>query len=83
MKITRENIIDHLVNYQLDLIGIKLTGKEKALTNWHNKYSITEKQIEEFKKYAIPLLKKIYKFNTKKAKDTFTWFMATFGLKKI
>jgi hypothetical protein len=81
MKVTRENIIDHLVDYQLNLINVKLTPKERSLGEWYNKYTLSEEQKKEFEKYAISLLKKVFKFNTTKAKDTFNWFLTTYGLK--
>jgi hypothetical protein len=42
---------------------------------------MTPAQHEEFKRYAIPLLKKIFKFNKAKAEDTFSWFDLQFGLR--
>jgi hypothetical protein len=38
-------------------------------------------QHELFKAYAIPLLKKIFKFNKTKAETTFAWFDLQFGLR--
>jgi hypothetical protein len=42
---------------------------------------MTQEQHEEFKRYAIPLLKKIFKFNKTKADATFNWFNLAYGLR--
>jgi hypothetical protein len=42
---------------------------------------MTPEQHQEFKRYAIPLLKKIFKFNKARAEDTFGWFDLQFGLR--
>jgi hypothetical protein len=48
---------------------------------WYFNNTMTQKQHEEFKRYAIPLLKKIFKFNKGKAESTFGWFDLQFGLR--
>ncbi len=55
--INRQNITDHLIEYQLKIIGKtidEVTNDEKWFTN----NTMTPEQHEEFKAYAIPLLKK-------------------------
>jgi hypothetical protein len=42
---------------------------------------MTPEQHAEFKAYTIPLLKKVFKFNTAKANSTFSWFNLQFGLR--
>ena len=79
-KINRLNVADHLVEYQLNMIG-KTMLEAIQTPEWFTKWTMTEEQHEEFKKYAIPLLKKVFKFNTNKAKDTFAWFDMQFGLR--
>lgn len=79
-KITRDNITKHLIEYQLKIIG--KTYEEAMITeNWFSKWTITKTQYDEFKKYAIPLLKKVFKFNKTKALKTFDWFDLYYGLK--
>lgn len=79
-KITRENIADHLLTYQLNMIG-----KDKTLLinedNWKFNNTLTREQFLQFKKYAIPLLQKTFHFRKSKAEDTFEWFRLTFGLR--
>jgi hypothetical protein len=78
--INRENIGDHLVEYQLNMIG--KTIKEVIDDEWwFSNNTMTPEQHEEFKAYAIPLLKKIFKFNKSKAERTFSWFNLQFGLR--
>lgn len=80
-KINRTNIARHLLEYQLNMIG-KTTVDTKNQSNWFKKWSITERDYNFFKSYAIPLLKKTFKCNTTKAVETFDWFNMQFGLKK-
>jgi succinate dehydrogenase flavin-adding protein (antitoxin of CptAB toxin-antitoxin module) len=48
---------------------------------WYFNWTMTQKQHEEFKAYAMPLLKKIFKFNKSRAEETFGWFDLQFGLR--
>lgn len=78
--INRNNITDHLIEYQLNLVG-KTIEEIKDDELWYTNNVITSEQHVEFKAYAIPLLKKVFKFNKSKAEDTFNWFDLAFGLK--
>jgi hypothetical protein len=79
-KVNRTNISEHLVDYQLKMIG-KTIEDVKNDEQWYYNNTMTEEQHEEFKRYAIPLLKKIFKFNKAKAEQTFQWFDLQFGLR--
>jgi hypothetical protein len=79
-KINRTNISEHLVEYQLKMIG-KTFSDVEGDELWYSNNTMTEEQHEEFKRYAIPLLKKIFKFNKSRAEQTFSWFDLQFGLK--
>ena len=79
-KVNRTNISEHLVEYQLNMVGktmLDVEGDEK----WYINNTMTQEQHEEFKRYAIPLLKKIFKFNKGRAEQTFSWFNLQFGLR--
>ena len=78
-KINRLTVAEHLLEYQFNLIG---KTKMDAIMDetWIVGWSLTPDQYAQFKAYAIPLLKKVFKCNTNKAKDTFEWFMMQFGL---
>lgn len=79
-RINRENIAEHLIQYQLEMVG-KTVEEASANPEWFNDFTMTTEQHEEFRKYAIPLLKKVFKYNTNKAKSTFEWFNLGFGLR--
>ena len=79
-KINRTNISDHLVEYQLKMIG-KTVLDVSGDPMWYHTNTMTQEQHEEFKAYAIPLLKKIFKFNKTRAEGTFGWFDLQFGLR--
>ena len=79
-KINRTNISEHLVEYQLKMVGKTLSDVEND-EEWYYTNTMTEEQHEEFKRYAIPLLKKIFKFNKARAEQTFQWFDLQFGLR--
>ena len=79
-KINRENIADHLLDYQLGMID-KSTQEAHMTKEWYNKWTMTQDQHDEFKAYAIPLLKKVFKCNKSRAESTFDWFDLEFGLR--
>jgi hypothetical protein len=79
-RITRENINRHLVEYQLAMVG-KTIEDTLSDDKWYFNWTMTKEQHEVFKKYAIPLLKKVFKFNKSKAEQTFNWFNLGYGLR--
>lgn len=79
-KINRTNISEHLVEYQLKMIG-KTMFDVSGDDMWYHNNTMTPEQHEEFKAYAIPLLKKVFKFNKSRAEQTFGWFDLQFGLR--
>ena len=79
-KVNRENVADHLVDYQLGIIGKSM--QEAYMTKeWYSKWTMTTDQHEVFKAYALPLIKKVFKCNKSKAENTFDWFDLQFGLR--
>ena len=80
MGINRTNIADHLVEYQLNIVG-KTIAEAYKTEEWYHKWTMTDEQFEEFKNYAIPLLKKIFRCNKRKAESIFSWFILQFGLR--
>ena len=79
-KLKRENLAEHLIEYQLNLI--ELTTLD-ALFNkdWIKKWSLTEEQHNIWKKYCIKTIKEVLKINSVKAKKTFEWLNLGYGLK--
>lgn len=80
MSINRTNIADHLVDYQLSMVG-KTVAEAIRTESWYSKWTMTTQQHEEFKAYAIPLIKKVFKCNKKRAEGIFGWFDLQFGLR--
>jgi len=82
MKINRLNISDELMKYQFNMIGKTF---QQAVSNpeWIKEWSMTQAQHDEFKAYAIPLIKKVFKCNKARAENNFSWFDLQFGLKII
>lgn len=79
-KINRENLAEHLIRYQLEMIG-KTLEEAKLTPHWYSDWSMTPEQREKFKGYAIPLIKKVFRTNKKNAEQTFAWFDLCYGLK--
>lgn len=79
-KITRENITQHLIEYQLNMIG-KTINEAKKDDKWYHNWTFTQQQYELFRAYAIPLIKKTFRCNTKKATETFDFFNLQYGLR--
>jgi hypothetical protein len=80
MGINRTNIATHLVEYQLAMIG-KTIEEAKKDDMWFFNWTITQKQADELRAYAIPLIKKVFKCNKSRAERTFSWFNLEFGLR--
>ena len=81
-KINRTNIATHLLEYQLNLIG-KTTANSNTEPDWFNTWTIKESDYMLLNFYSIALLKKVFKFNSYKARETFDWWYMQFGLKKV
>lgn len=80
MKVTRDNIMRHLIEYELGMVG-KTMMDTLDDEEWYFNITMTQAQHNEFRKYAIELIKKTFKCNTTKATHTFDWFNFGFGLR--
>lgn len=80
MVVNRTNIAEHLIRYQFDMVG-KTWDEAQEDDMWFFNWTMTQEQSDEFKRYAIPLIKKVFKCNRKKAEATFGWFFLEFGLR--
>lgn len=78
-KVNRSNIGEHLIKYQFTLVGKTM---EEALLDdmWFFNWKITQEKYDELKRYAILLIKKVFKCNRQKAEKTFEWFDKRFLL---
>lgn len=79
-KITRENLGDHLIEFQLKMVGHTV---EEALKDpwWFTNITMTKEQHTEFMVYAFPLVKKVFRCNKAKAWQTLDWFNLQYGLR--
>jgi len=79
-KITRENITEHLVEYELAMVGkTRLNAVDDD--RWFFNFTMTRAQHDEFKNYAVKLIRKVYKCNKSKGENLFDWFNVVFGLR--
>lgn len=78
--IKREQMAEHLIEYQLDMVG-RTMEDAKADPMWYYNITMTQAQFLEFRKYALFQIKKTYKCNKRKAEETFDFFNLQFGLR--
>jgi len=78
--INRTNIADHLIRHQLEMVG-KTWEEAQKDDMWFFNWTMTQDEHNQFKAYAIPLIKKVFKCNRQKAEATFSWFFLEFGLR--
>jgi len=81
-KITRDNITSHLIDVQLKMIG-KTRDDVKDDQEWYHNNTITREQLTDFNVYALPLIKKVFKCNTNRAKNILGMFDLNFGLRVV
>jgi hypothetical protein len=79
-KPSRETIGEHLMDYMLAIIG-KTRMDMIDSPNYRFEFTLTREQQIVFGEYAIFVLQKTFKFNKKKAVDTFKWFWDKFGVR--
>ena len=78
-KATRVNMIEHLIECQIGLID-KTIEDTVENENWINDWTMSQRQKDDFEKYSIPIIKKVFRCNTFKATKTYDWFIENFGL---
>lgn len=80
IKPNRNNISEILFEHLIFLIG-KNVKDAIDNPNWRKEWTISTKLYEQFKKYAIFTLKKVFKCNRTKAENSFNFFWLTYGIK--
>jgi hypothetical protein len=80
IKITRDNITKHLVEYQLKMVGKTLLDTLDD-DNWYFNITMTQTEFDEFRKYAVKLIRKTFRCNRLRGESTFDWFNLQFGLR--
>lgn len=80
--ITRINVSEHLLEFQFNILGKTMSDTiEENL--WKTEWRLSVKQKKLFKSYAMGVLKKVFRFNTSKARETYDFFDKNFGLSII
>ena len=79
-KINRTNVGDHLIDYQLEMVG-RTRAEAYKTPEWFRKWTMTTAQFEQWKAYSIPLLKKVHKCNRKVAEANFDYINGNWGLR--
>jgi hypothetical protein len=80
IKVNRDNCARHLVEKELEIVGKTMMDTLDDM-EWYTNITMTKVQHEEFKKYSIDLIKKIFKVNRAKATSIFDWFDFAYGLR--
>ncbi len=80
MIINRNNCYEHLLEKQFNIINKTIFDALFSEGRW-KEWEITEKQYIEFRKYAIKLIRRVYKCNKSKGEYNFDWFYNVHGLK--
>lgn len=79
-KINKHNLSDHLIEYQLQLIG-KTLDDAKGDERWFYNFTMTKIQFELFNRYALLLIQKVNKCNTSRTLETLDYFNLMYGLR--
>lgn len=77
----REEIVRKLVDMQMRMIGLTYEDAMNTPEFWRV-YSLTSEQTKEWRKQALPLIKKTFKINTTKATLTMHMFELDLGLRE-
>ena len=77
--INRMNVSEHLLEFQFNIIGKTISDTLKH-PEWRKEWKMNSKQKALFKSYAMAILKKVFRFNTLKARETYAFFDNEFGL---
>ena len=80
--ITRINVSEHLLEFQFNILGKTMSDTIEE-TWWKTEWRLSVKQKKLFRSYAMGVLKKVFRFNTSKAKETYDFFDSNFGLPLI
>lgn len=79
-KITRENVGEHLFDYQLKIVGktrVDVINDDR----WHFNWTMTQAQFMEFYKYAIKVLQKVFHCNRVNAVNAFNFYWSQFKVR--
>jgi hypothetical protein len=77
----REEINRKLVSMQMEMIGLTYQDAVDTPEFWRV-YTLTTEQTLEWRKAALPLIKKTFKCNKTRAQSTMSWFELNLGLRE-
>jgi hypothetical protein len=77
----REEINRKLVTMQMEMIGLTYQDAVDTPEFWRV-YTLTTEQTLEWRKAALPLIKKTFKCNKTRAQSTMSWFELNLGLRE-
>ena len=77
----REEINRKLVSMQMEMIGKTYQDAMDTPEFWRV-YTLTTEQTLEWRKAALPLIKKTFKCNKTRAQSTMSWFELNLGLRE-
>jgi hypothetical protein len=77
----REEINRKLVTMQMEMIGLTYQDAVDTPEFWRV-YTLTTEQTLEWRKAALPLIKKTFKCNKTRAQSTMGWFELNLGLRE-
>jgi hypothetical protein len=80
-KVNKHNIVEHLITYELGMIGKDFSETKKD--KWYSINKITEDQHKTFEAYSLPLIRKVYRCSKERAQKEFMWFDLAYGLSVI
>ena len=75
--------IEHLIDKMFEIAGHDVTFNDikERKDDWYTQWTMTMDQSEEWKKYGIEYLRKIFKWNKKLAEKEMLWMNLQWGLK--
>lgn len=79
-KVKRENIGEHLFDFELKMIG-KTRMDIVDQDRWFFNFTMTRGQYIEFRKYAVSLMMKTFRCTKPKALNIFEWYWSCFGVR--
>lgn len=77
--INRKNIYPHLLEKQFTLV--QKTTQDALLDKGWKEWTVSKEKYENFRKYSLALIRKVFKVNKAKSIEIFEWFELTHGLK--
>ena len=82
MKITKDTLVDHLIEKQLSYIN-KTIDDIKSDPEWYANNSLTKSQYEEFKVHACEIIKKLFRYSKSYTEKQFEMLYFAYGLNII